>query len=223
MLADVPAWQALGWSVLAVGVATAVRWAIDRGGAGIPFLTYFPALTRVALLVGWRWGAAVARASGVAANGLLSRDPILFYSGGRDMVLAALFVLSCAALVGIGEIARRTVREADAAMAREEALNRELLHRVKNMLATVNAMAVLTARHSDPDSFVPALPGGVQARARATGLLGAGESAPCEVARLVEAAIEPFSAGSNFLVEGAPCRLPRESCVPLSLALHGLS
>src|SRR5690606_33561117 len=130
---------------------------------------------------------------------------------------------SCAALVGIGEIARRTVREADAAMAREEALNRELLHRVKNMLATVNAMAVLTARHSDPDSFVPALTGRVQALERATELLGAGESAPCEVARLVEAAIEPFSAGSNFLVEGAPCRLPRESCVPLSLALHELS
>jgi len=223
MLADVPAWQAFGWSVLAVGVATGVRWLIDRGGAGIPFLTYFPALTLVSLFLGWRWGTAVALASGVAANRLLSTAPLQLFSGGRDTVLAALFVLSCAALIGIGEIARRTVREADAAMARKEALNRELLHRVKNMLATVNAMAVLTARHSDPESFVPALTGRVQALERATELLGAGESAPCEVARLVKAAIEPFSAGSNFLVEGPPCRLPRESCVPLSLALHELS
>jgi two-component sensor histidine kinase len=223
ILADVPPLQALGWSVLAVAAATALRWAIDRGGAGIPFLTYFPALTLVALFLGWRWGAAVALASGIAANRLLSAEPIVAWSGGRDTVLAALFVLSCAALVSIGEIARRTVREVEAAKAREEALNRELLHRVKNMLATVNAMAVLTARHSEPDGFIDALSGRMQALERATGLLGVDENAPCETGQLVEAAIAPFRAGDNFRVEGPPCDLPRAACVPLSLALHELA
>jgi two-component sensor histidine kinase len=180
-------------------------------------------VTLVSLFLGWRWGSAVALGSGVAANRLLSELPIVFYNGGRDTVLAVLFVLSCAALIGIGEMARRTVRALEAAKARESLLNAELLHRVKNLLATVNAMAVLTARHSDPGSFVAALTGRMQALERATGLLGVDENAPCEIHRLVESAIEPFRAGSNFLVDGPPCELPRESCVPLSLALHELA
>ena len=223
ILADVPPLQALGWSALAVALATLLRWAIDRGAAGVPFLTFYPAVTLVALFLGWRWGALVALASGAAANRLLSAEPILFYTGGREAVLGALFVLSCAALVAIGAVARRTVRELEAAKARESLLNQELLHRVKNLLATVNAMAVLTARHSDPESFVAALAGRMQALERATSLLDVDERAPCEMHKLVDAAIEPFRAGSNFLVEGPPCQLPRESCVPLSLALHELA
>jgi two-component sensor histidine kinase len=83
-------------------------------------------------------------------------------------------------------------------------------------------MAVLTARHSEGDDFVPALTGRMLALERATELLGVGESAPCELGQLVETALAPFRAGDNFMVSGPVCQLPRDSCVPLSLALHEL-
>jgi len=224
ILAEIPPLQALGWSVLAVAVPTALRWAIDRGSEGVPFLTYYPALTLAALFLGWRWAAGVALASGFVANRLLRDDPLLLWGGsGSATALAVLFVLSCVALVAIGEVARRTVRELEAAKARESLLNAELLHRVKNMLTTVNAMAVLTARHTDPENFVHALTGRMQALERATGLLGVDERAPCDVHRLIESALAPFRAGDTFTVEGPGCELPRAACVPLSLALHELA
>jgi two-component sensor histidine kinase len=222
ILADRPPLAAFAWGALAVAVPTALRWMIDRGSEGVPFLTYFPTLTLAALFLGWRWAALVALVSAAVANNLFRDEPLRFWQSGSEAALAGLFVLSCAALVAIGEIARRTVREAEAAKARETMLNQELLHRVKNLLATVNAMAVLTARHSEADEFVPALTGRMLALERATELLGVGEHAPCELGHLVETALAPFRAGDNFMIAGPACELPRDSCVPLSLALHEL-
>jgi two-component sensor histidine kinase len=96
------------------------------------------------------------------------------------------------------------------------------MHRVKNMLATVNAMAVLTARHSGPGEFAQAFSGRMRALDRATDLLATGRNLHCEVAKLVEAAVEPFRTDGNFVITGASCELPRDACVPLSLALHEL-
>jgi two-component sensor histidine kinase len=222
ILAEVPPLQALGWSVLAVVVPTLLRWAVDRGSSGVPFVTYYPAVVLAALFLGWRWAMLVTLACGAIANRVFAPEPLEFWTSGREAALVGLFLLSCAALIWAGETARRLARALEAAKAREETLNRELLHRVKNMLTTVNAMAVLTARHSGADDFAPALTGRMQALERATELLGVDEAAPCAVETLVDTALAPFRAGDNFLVEGPPCELPRDACVPLSLALHEL-
>jgi two-component sensor histidine kinase len=221
-LADVSAPAALGWSALAVALPTALRWAIDQGEAGVPFVSYFPAVVLTALFLGWRWATAVAVASGAIANRLFTDAPLLFYVSGRDAALVAMFGASCAVLIWAGDTARRMVREVEAAKARESLLNAELLHRMKNLLATVNAMIVLTGRHSPPENYMTALSGRMMALERATELLGLGESAPCELGRLVDTALAPFRAGENFMVAGPPCELPRDACLPLSLALHEL-
>jgi two-component sensor histidine kinase len=209
------------WALLAVAVPTGLRWFIDGGQAGVPFVTYFPAVVLASLLLGWRWGAVVALASAIIANRLFSAEPLLDV-GTLDAVLIGLFGLSCAALIWIAEMARRLVRELEAAKAREELLNHELMHRVKNMLATVNAMAVLTARHCEPGQFAQAFTGRMRALDKATELLGTGRELHCEVRKLVEGALAPFRSDGNFAVEGPPCELPRDACVPLSLALHEL-
>src|SRR6187399_952006 len=94
ILADRSPWRALGWSVLAVAVPTGLRWAIDEGQAGVPFLTYFPAVTLAALFLGWRWAVAVTLASAFVANRLFRPEPLLLWHGGGDAVLVLLFVLS---------------------------------------------------------------------------------------------------------------------------------
>jgi two-component sensor histidine kinase len=221
-LARISPVAAAGWAVVAVVVPTALRWAIDRGEGGMAFLTFYPAVVLSALFLGWRWATAVAVVSAVIANRVLRPHPLLFYEGPREALLVALFLLSCAALVWIGSTARRLVRELEAAKVREETLNHELLHRVKNMLATVNAVAVLTARHTPPDEFVRALDGRMRALERATGLLGTSQKGQCDLHRLIADALEPFAGDDAFTVEGPGCELPRDSCVPLALALHEL-
>jgi two-component sensor histidine kinase len=223
ILADVPVPLALGWSALAVALPTALRWAVDRGESGVPFVTYYPVVALVALGLGWRWAAGVTLACAAIANRVFSAEPLLFWMSAREAVLVALFLASCAVLIWAGASARRMVREVEAAQARESLLNAELLHRVKNLLATVNAMIVLTGRHSPPESYMTALSGRMMALERATELLGLGGSAPCELGRLVDTALAPFRAGENFMVAGPPCELPRDACLPLSLALHELA
>jgi two-component sensor histidine kinase len=223
ILADRAPLAALGWSVLAVAVPTLLRWAIDRGTTGNPFITFYPAVLLAALLLGWRWAAGVALASAFVANRLLQPTPYVLALAPRDAMLLALFAFSCAALIWTGEMCRRLVRELEQAKEREEMLNHELGHRVKNMLATVSAMAVLTARHSAPEDLPQALGGRMDALKRATDLLTEhGDGAQCNVRRLVEQALAPFRDDRNFALDGPGCELPRDACVPLSLALHEL-
>jgi two-component sensor histidine kinase len=222
ILADVPPARGALWAAAAVAVPTALGWAIGQGELGVPFITYFPALLLAALLLGWRWGLAVLAASAAVADWMFLGEPGPSLAPG-DFARLALFLVIGALLVWVGEIVHRQVRELEAAHAREELLNAELMHRVKNMLATVNAMAVLTARHSGPGQFAQAFGGRMKALDRATAMLGAGRATHCEVRKLVEGAIEPFRTDGNFAIEGPRCDLPRDSCVPLSLALHELS
>lgn len=222
ILTDRPPLASLGWSVLAVAVPTALRWVIDQGAAGMPFITFYPAVVATALLLGWRWAAAVTVVSAVAANRVLLGQPLEWYTAPQLALLVGLFTLSCAALVVIGEMCRRLVRELEAAKDREELLNQELGHRVKNMLATVNALALLTARHSGPKDFPAALASRMAALTRATDLLTESAEAQCDLQRLVGQAVAPFRGEDNFTLDGPGCELPRDACVPLSLALHEL-
>lgn len=222
ILADVPPLQALGWSVVAVAVPSVVRWTFDLGLAGVPFTPYYPAVLLTTLLLGWRWAAGVAVVSGVVANRMVLGEAGLALLGPDGLLPEAMFALSCAVLIVSGEMCRRLVRELEAAKARETLLNEELLHRVKNMFATVNALATMTARHSPPDAYPAALAGRMRALLKATELLGVDERGHCEVHRLVDNALAPFRTAGNFVAEGPDCELPRDACVPLSLALHEL-
>lgn len=223
ILADISPLKAFALSMAAVAVPTALRWAVDQGATGTPFVTYYPFLVLSALMLGWRWAALVTLLSAGIANWLFIEVPLRFFGSPHEALLIALFALSCAALIWTGELARRLVRELEAVQAREALLNGELSHRVKNMLATVSAMAVLTARHSGPEDFAAALTGRLQALQRATDLLTLGENASCELDRLIDTALAPFRAAGNFTIKGPACELPADACVPLALALHELA
>ena len=230
ILADVTPVRGALWAALAVAVPTGLRLAIDTSVAGSAFVTYYPAVALAALFLGWRWDAAVAVAATAVSNRLFSDRSFWDILTGPDALVIGLFALSCAVLILTGEMARRLVRELETAKAREELLNAELMHRVKNMLATVNAMAVLTARHTEPGGFAQAFTGRMRALDKTTELLGVGGDVHCEVRKLVEAATEPFrilrqaqdERDSNFALDGPRCDLPRDACVPLALALHEL-
>jgi len=221
ILKDHSIYAALVWSALAVLAPLVLRIALDRGNAGVPFTTFYPAIMLAALILGWRWGVIVTLASAVAANRLLMQRPLEVVEV-RDLPLVFLFFVSCAMLVATAELARKLVRQMEVAKNREEMLKHELLHRVKNMLATVGAMAAMTARHSPPEDYRTALTGRLDALQRATALLGADVAVQQNLVDVLESALSPFRTPDNMTMEGPPCLLPITACIPLSLALHEL-
>lgn len=223
ILVDRSVLEGLAWAVLAVAVPTFARWLIDRGEAGVPFVTYFPFILLSALLLGWRYAMPVAVLSGFIANRFLRDEPVLFYVGWQDAVMFALFIVICAILIYMGEQLRLLVRALEEAKAREELFSRELQHRAKNTLTIVGALASLTRRYSSPEAFFPAFAGRIEALNRATDLLVGEGAEQRSIARLVEHAIAPFRAGGNFQLEGPECEIPQISCMPLMLVLHELS
>jgi hypothetical protein len=125
----------LGWTAVAVAVPTLLRLAIDGGRSGIPFITYFPAIVLVALFLGWRCGVLAALASAAAARLLFMQGEPRLVETPEGVAIIGLFVLSCALLISIGETLRRTFAELQAGSSREELLNEELRHRMKDMIA----------------------------------------------------------------------------------------
>jgi two-component sensor histidine kinase len=188
----------------------------------LPFATYFPAIVLTALFLGWKYGSVTALMSGMIANRLFRAEPLLLYANWRNASFVALYALICAILIYIAEMLRRLVRQQAQAARREAMLNAELVHRVKNMLAMVNSIATMTARHSDSEDFVESFNGRIEALGRATDLLGAGYEMSCELRQLIESVIAPFRDDDNFAVQGPDCNISRDSCVPLALALHEL-
>lgn len=222
ILADTSPLKGAAWTIVAIAVPTAMRWALDGGTGGLLFATYFPAIVLAALFLGWKCGAVTALSAGILANRVFRPAPLLFYTGVRNALFLVLYVLICGILIYIAEVLRRLVRQQEQASQRELMLNAELVHRVKNMLATVNSIASMSARHSQPDEFVDAFSGRIAALGRATDLLGSGYNMVCELDQLVDSVIAPFRDETNFEVIGPSCDISRDSCVPLALALHEL-
>lgn len=208
-------------TALAVAVPTAARWVIDQGQGGILFVTYFPAILLVAIFLDWQFGAAAGFFSGMVANRVLRPEPVLFYDSPRDFVMVLLYALTCAFLIWMGAMLRRVIRELEQARLHEEQLNRELLHRARNTLGIVGALASMTARHSPPEGFIDAFNGRIAALRRATDLIEQDESLR-DTRTLVERALAPFRTEDNFRVEGPAIDIPQDSCVPLVLMLHEL-
>jgi len=223
ILADRPVSHSLMWAALAVAIPTSARWLIDQGEAGAPFITYFPFILLSSLLLGWRYAAAVAILSGFIANRLLRHEPVLWYVGWRDAAMVALFLVTCAMLIAMGEQLRRLVRELADARAREKMLNDELLHRAKNTLTIVGALAALTRRRSSAEDFFPTFIGRIDALNHATDLIARDEGKDCELGELIERATAAFRSNGNFQLAGPACVIPQVSCMPLMLVLHELS
>ncbi|MBO9602460.1 MAG: DUF4118 domain-containing protein [Novosphingobium sp.] len=223
MLAKPSLARGLLWTAVALAVPTALRWVVNSGGPSeTPYVTFYPAVLLASLFLGWRYGVATAVLTGILVNRVLRTVP-LNYHNPPDLVVIGLFALTCAILIYIATMVRRLVQDQAEAAARETLLNLELLHRVKNMLATVSSLATMTARHSNADDFIDAFSGRIAALSRASDLLAAGREVQLDIARLVETAIVPFRADGNFEVVGPDVELPREVCVPLALALYELS
>lgn len=105
-------------------------------------------------------------------------------------------------------------------------LNRELDHRVKNTLATVQSVVLQTLRDASvPQEVAGAVSGRIQALARSHDVLTSEAWASAPIADVIQGALEPThdSYGARITVEGPNLRLKPRVATMLSLAVHELA
>jgi len=124
-------------------------------------------------------------------------------------------------VVGASKVARDVT-----AHRRGEATQRQLVeelnHRVKNTLATIQAIAAQSLKRSrSPEAFVRSFGGRVQALARAHDLLTAGEMAAAELGAILAAELGP-GGDMRVAAEGPAAMLEPRLAVQMALVLHEL-
>ncbi len=124
-------------------------------------------------------------------------------------------------IVGASKVAR-DVTERKRREALQRLLFNELNHRVKNMLATIQAIASQSLRRTpDPAAFAASFSGRIRALSVIHDLLVASELRGAEVRALLGALL-PGAAGRT-LIDGPPVLLAPKPAEQLGLALHELS
>jgi two-component sensor histidine kinase len=218
-----PTWaEGVFRTALAVLIPTAMRWVIDRGVLGAPFVLYFPAIQMITTLLGWRWGALTAIASGLAVWYLFLPPTLAFGLDVEQVVPLVLYTSSSVMMVLVGQLLRNTLFELQARAQQSEDFNHELQHRTKNSLQMVRALASQASRATDPAEFYEMLAGRLGALAKANELLRFGALKSCEICDLIKAAIAPF-AHDRFELSGPTRAVSRNACTPLMMALHELA
>ncbi|MCM2503339.1 histidine kinase [Aureimonas altamirensis] len=118
---------------------------------------------------------------------------------------------------------RRAINERDAAEERRRFLNEELAHRMKNTMATVQAIATQTLRGVTEREAVEAFGKRLHAIASAHGVLLQRSWSGASMAAVVEAMVGTFDLDERFDLSGPPVDLAPRATLSLSLLLHELA
>jgi PAS domain S-box-containing protein len=127
-------------------------------------------------------------------------------------------------IVGASKVAR-DVTERKRSEELQSLLFGELNHRVKNTLATIQAIASQSLRRSSsPEVFVTSFNGRIQALARAHDLLVQGKMKGADVTEIVrEQVVLGAAGGTRITFSGPSVMLDSKAAVQLALVLHELA
>lgn len=120
--------------------------------------------------------------------------------------------------------AQRDISDRRAYEDRQALMVRELHHRVKNTLATVQAVFNATARSGLPlAELTRAFSGRIASLARTHALITEDVAQAAFFDGLLRAELEPYDARGRIALEGPRVVLPSEPAVPVGMALHELT
>ncbi len=120
--------------------------------------------------------------------------------------------------------AQRDITERRGGEDRQALMVRELHHRVKNTLATVQAVVNATARSSlSVAEFTRAFSGRIGSLARTHALITEDLAQAASFEGLLRAELDPYGERGRIALEGPRVMLPSELAVPVGMALHELT
>jgi two-component sensor histidine kinase len=219
-------WATLAWMVIAVALPTVARMALNPLlGTSLWFATYYPATLVATLYLGAGPGILVVVMSTLAANIFFMPPQMHLTATIQSVASSIVFILSAGLIVFTTSLLRTTLSRLSASIDREQILNNELNHRLKNTMAIIDSLIHQTAKRPDYSAadFTRLLSGRLHALNTAHGLLATGEWETCELPDLAARALSPFREHGAIDFEGPACTLRAECCVPLVLALHELA
>jgi two-component sensor histidine kinase len=213
------------WVAFGIALATAVRELLNPLlGSTLWYPTYYPVTLICTLFLGWKAGAVVVLLSAVVAGYLFVPPQFRILFDGQLVAGTLTFIVADGLIVLAAGLLRSTLVRLQIANQLEARLNAELQHRMKNTLAIVQAKIHQTGvRYSDIKEFQRSLYGRITALSNAHDLLSSGRWEICKLPALCERALEPFRGNHKIALNGPPCELDAECCVPLVLALHELA
>lgn len=195
-------WRSVGIAALGVLLAAAIVWLLGNR------LLRTPLLRILATVDSWRAGDEAAR-TGIRRDG----SEISFLAAATDEYMDAVLA---------DRAARRLAEE------HRSLLLREMSHRIKNILATVQAIANQTFREGAGPDSLEAFGQRLSAMATTHDLLVSSQWQSTELRPAVEAAVRPFDgeAGTpgkdRFNLDGPSLHMTARGAFSLSMALHEL-
>jgi two-component sensor histidine kinase len=221
------------FAVICVGVATLVRSALGEldihsalGGtanavAGNAFSSYYSA-TLVAALVGGVPAGILAATSGALAGFWLFVPPDWksHVFDWDQMVSALLFAVSSAVIIWAAKSYRDLLSRLREEQDRRQLLNHELAHRIKNMLAIVQAVAGQTLR--DQPATLGKLNNRLAALAATNDLLIRSEWGGAFLKEILVGEFAPYDP-ARFALNGEDFKCPSEVATVLALIFHELT
>jgi two-component sensor histidine kinase len=207
--------------VVAILLPALLRWVVDRGTGGAPFVTFWPAVLLATAFLGWRYGLATAIASTLIAVFVFIPSQRGGGAAAELLVILPFFALGIAIMILFGHLLRNVIIALDARVRQSDAFNRELQHRAKNSLQMIRALASRASRATDPVEFYQTLSNRLEALGKANELLRFGVRESCPLDELVAVALRPFPS-AQIACSGPPCLVGKDTATPLTMAIHEL-
>lgn len=215
------------WIVVLLVTPTALRALADPGALGLPFLTYWPSLLIASLILDPPFAIGFAWAAAILSQRLFGGGPWFSEISAPRAIYFLLFAASAGLILAMGATLRGMVQRLQALNEQQEGFNRELRHRVRNMLAIIQALASRGQKAASPLDFFREFSARLDGLAKASDLLRIGTEAEGRLPDLIARTLEPISETSGVQdrvrMRDDPCVLPYESCIPLIMALHELA
>jgi two-component sensor histidine kinase len=207
--------------VVAILLPALLRWVVDRGTGGAPFVTFWPAVLLATAFLGWRYGLATALASTLIAALVFIPNQRGAGNAADLLVILPFFAFGIAITILFGHLLRSVIVALDARVRQRDAFNRELQHRAKNALQMIRALASRASQATDPAEFYQTLSHRLEALGKANELLRFGVRESCRLDELVKVALRPFPS-AQISCSGPSCLVGKDTATPLTMAIHEL-
>ena len=208
--------------------ATLLKFQLDQWAGDLmpPYITYYPTVVVAALLGGSRVGYLVAAATLLLAWYIwLPVQGSFEIAGARTPLTLAIYALNGAFLAWIVGLARRMLDQTAASEAERSLSARESVHRIKNLIAVVQALAAKIAREvSTPEEYRQVFTKRLEALGVAQNVLVREDWSDIDLKQLIDSALAPFLPNPGLAVKAGPeMVVPARHVNGLCLALYELS
>ncbi len=190
-------WQSAVIGGVCTGIGFLVRALLDPVLIGVPFVTFFPAVV-VASVLGGGLAGVIALGLGALLGAYLWVPPEgSLLIGFKGTATIAAFLLSGGTVVGVVQVVNEVVAALRRSEARSEMLAGEMQHRVKNVLALVDAISRMTARTAgSAEEHQARLAQRIQALSQAGEVSRSAPHLPIDLDDLLRRILTPFWVGS---------------------------